>query len=699
MRFSGLFACSLASAIVLGCAASSKAPPVPPLGPQDAGASAPDAGDASAPPPIADVPCNDDAPCNDGFPCTDDRCDLTAGRCVHVAYDERCEDGVYCNGSERCDLRRGCVTGGDVCGLGNACTIARCDETARACTTTPRDADGDGDPDDHCGGGDCNDADARRSSRMAEVCANGIDDNCNGAIDEQPCLNAEGDRCEAPVVLASEGFRTLSTAGATAAPPSGCAFPVSGTSKTIFARVERHPTQDLMLEVVDLASPVTLALLDACGGGAAACEQAAQVPFPRVRIGAGPAGSGQLVAIATPTDATLRVRTSLLPSDSTRGTNDCSAPEPLALGVAKRVDFASLAASLPSDCSATGLRTFLVDVPRDGSLVVDALSLTGRGSASVGLRYEACRDLADEIACRNLEAGPLVIPFVAAGRYVVTVAPTTAPSVELRATLGPAGTFAAGDSCFTPLVVAPGTRVTASFDQRADFVRSGCLAGGSTLAFRVDLPSPADVMLVGRVPDIALGGLAVHDAACTPGAPRSCNLGNTPLHVVRRAEPAGPLLVSVSSNGGGSGSLAVYTRSPAADVPVSGGSTCAGAIAIPAAGGRFSGDSSAEPSSVGASCDTGLANPRAPTQLFRLDLPARRRVAISTSGSAFTTIASLRSGAACPGLEVPEACNVGFTSARSFLDRVLEAGTHWVVLTGFGGAKGAWNLDVFTTAP
>jgi hypothetical protein len=314
----------------------------------------------------------------------------------------------------------------------------------------------------------------------------------------------------------------------------------------------------------------------------------------------------------------------------------------------------------------------------------------------VGLRYEHCTDLADELACRNLEAGPLVIPFVAAGRYVVTVATTTAPAVELRATLGPAGTFAPGDSCFTPIVVAPGTRVTASFDQRADLVRGGCLSGGSTLAFRVDLPGPSDVMLVGRVPDIAIGGLAVQDAACTPRAPLACTSANTPLHLVRKAEPAGPLSVSLSTNGGGSGSLAAYTRSPVTEVPVSGGGTCATAIPIPATGGRFTGDSTGLPSSVSTSCDTGVANPRAPSQLFRLDLPARRRVALSTSRSSFATIASIRTGTTCPGLEIPEACNVGFTSARSFLDRVLDAGTYWIVLTGFGGAKGEWTLDVFT---
>ena len=72
---------------------------------------------------------------------------------------------------------------------------------------------------------------------------------------------------------------------------------------------------------------------------------------------------------------------------------------------------------------------------------------------------------------------------------------------------------------------------------------------------------------------------------------------------------------------------------------------------------------------------------------------------LESSGSAFPTILALRSGAACPGLEVNDACDVGFSAARSFLDRVLDAGTYWVVLTGFGGAQGPWTLDVFTAAP
>jgi hypothetical protein len=217
--------------------------------------------------------------------------------------------------------------------------------------------------------------------------------------------------------------------------------------------------------------------------------------------------------------------------------------------------------------------------------------------------------------------------------------------------------------------------------------------------FRVDIPTPSDVLLVGRIPNVATGGLAVLDPVCLPGAARSCALGATPLHVTRRADPAGELFVSVASSGGGSASLAAYTRPPTSDVAVNGGADCATAALIDPAGGRYSGDSTGLASSVRTSCDSAAANPRAPTQLFKLVLPARRRVLLESSGSAFPTILALRAGATCPGFEVNDACDIGFGVSRSFLDRVLDAGTYWVVLTGFGGAQGAWTLDVFTAPP
>ncbi|MEZ4473242.1 MAG: MopE-related protein [bacterium] len=45
-------------------------------------------------------PCAVSADCNDANGCTDDRCE--AGRCVFTANMAACEDGVFCNGTDRC---------------------------------------------------------------------------------------------------------------------------------------------------------------------------------------------------------------------------------------------------------------------------------------------------------------------------------------------------------------------------------------------------------------------------------------------------------------------------------------------------------------------------------------------------------------------------------------------------------------------
>jgi streptogramin lyase len=96
----------------------------------------------------------------------------------------RCDDGLFCNGAERCDpITNACLPGeAAVCDDRDECTIDACDEAGDRCThvRTPRDADGDGF--DACDQ-DCNDRDPAIHPGADEVCDN-VDTDCDGNADE-----------------------------------------------------------------------------------------------------------------------------------------------------------------------------------------------------------------------------------------------------------------------------------------------------------------------------------------------------------------------------------------------------------------------------------------------------------------------------------------------------------------------------------
>ncbi|MCB9620754.1 MAG: putative metal-binding motif-containing protein [Sandaracinus sp.] len=109
----------------------------------------------------------------------------TSDALVACRVDADCDDGVFCNGAERCGGssildERGCAASSPPCREGQLC-----DETADRCRTDctiSADADGDGVAAEECGGEDCDDSNADRSPRLTERCdAAGLDEDCDAS--------------------------------------------------------------------------------------------------------------------------------------------------------------------------------------------------------------------------------------------------------------------------------------------------------------------------------------------------------------------------------------------------------------------------------------------------------------------------------------------------------------------------------------
>ena len=98
--------------------------------------------------------------------------------------DSHCNDGLYCNGEERClvpsgaprSSLRSCVAGTPVSCSGGLL----CSETSNRCVVSRVDEDGDGDPSLSTGGSDCDDRDPKRFAGNPEICdSEGHDEDCD----------------------------------------------------------------------------------------------------------------------------------------------------------------------------------------------------------------------------------------------------------------------------------------------------------------------------------------------------------------------------------------------------------------------------------------------------------------------------------------------------------------------------------------
>lgn len=687
-----------------------------PFAPEDAGSDAPVEADADVPDasheepdPTLGGPCLDDGQCDDGIACTEDRCDPEVGRCRFTPDDSLCQDGVYCNGIEVCDLRLGCRQGAPVtCGDQDACTIDRCIEATQSCERVPRDADGDGDPDIHCGGGDCDDDDPFVSSKRVEVCGNGRDDDCDGIVDEEDCESPAHDRCDDALVIDAPGVHSLSLVAASHDYGASCA-PSGPAVRDVVATIELPdgPPRDIDV-VATTTSDLALVLADGCGNvdGELVCQRATQSSngesLARIRArGAMPGAHPLYVITDGDRDVTLRVRF-LEPSPKPEN-ETCGSAQALEPFVQTMVPIIDAERDLGSECSAgLGDLVYSFTLSETSDVRLRASSEDGFGEAILSLRNEACALPEDEIACVSGHPAVLYRRALEAGTYHVSVSATAATELKLVLEILPPTEPPADEVCEGAPILPHNVTIPVNLADHTDDVRTGCSTGFADAAYTLDIDETSDVLLVQRITQGDTGAVQLAKADCASPEDRlACGISaRSPVRASVRKLPPGSYRAIAESRLAAEATLTAFVRPYSPPTLVAFADRCEDAVIVPKEGGFFQGNTANATADYPAGCDYGAGHPNgAPEQMLRLDLDERKRVVLDMSGSGYPTLLNLRQGPSCPGVEVDGSCDVGNTSARSYLDRILEPGSYWIQIDGFAGASGPWFLDVRIVDP
>jgi hypothetical protein len=142
---------------------------------------------------------------------------------IVCANDEECQNGIFCDGRERCPYGFCMVPlpGDEVCNDDDDCTTDTCVEETASCTYDLMDDDGDTIPPESCGGEDCDDTNPGVHPGAVEVCGDGVDQDCDGS-------DGDSGTCGCPTTITSSGTYYGTTSGTGTYNPSTCAYSMSG---------------------------------------------------------------------------------------------------------------------------------------------------------------------------------------------------------------------------------------------------------------------------------------------------------------------------------------------------------------------------------------------------------------------------------------------------------------------------------------
>ncbi|MBX3269301.1 MAG: putative metal-binding motif-containing protein [Sandaracinaceae bacterium] len=651
-------------------------------------------GDGAIAFPDGTVFCTDDAECDDGIDCTRDSCGAT-GTCRNIVDHAICDDGVFCNGVEQCDpSRRGCVAGTrETCNDQDVCTIDRCNEETKSCDRSPRDLDEDGDPDQFCGGSDCDDTDPRVSGLVNEVCGDAIDNDCDGTIDEAECGRPRYDTCDDPLDVSAGGFFLLSTNGAS----PDYALTCRGTTRDLVVQFTLMEPRSVELTADGEVFTVALSLRTDCPSRDS--EIVCHNGFPAaVRRRSLPAGTYYAVVAASSTgDIGLTVRFGP-PIDP--ATNDlCASPIDVSAGGTFMGTTIETTDTVLTSCGFTGspdlFYTFTTTEERN--VTISALAATG--DSMTWALADGCGGFGSPLRCVYAAPATSTVHQLPAGTYFLVVEGPSFRSVDytLDVAFGPSTPPPPGDSCADPIPIVPNAGpLTGTLADKRDAHDVSCGFRYRDAVYSFTLAAASDVTVA-----MDAGGFSNVSVrpTCDNGSTQiRCTSGSPVRQRIRNLAAGTYFLIAEAGRPTGFSIRVDATSPPTVPVDVTGNDNCASAYDIPATGGLFRGNTTTLTPTLAtrSSCGLGATSNDA---VFRLVLPARSRVVAATEGSSFDTVLHIHRGA-CANMGEIFCDDDGGEGATSLIDQMLDGGTYFIVVDGFGsGSAGEYQLEVTVTTP
>lgn len=360
----------------------------------------------------------------------------------------------------------------------------------------------------------------------------------------------------------------------------------------------------------------------------------------------------------------------------------------------------------PPSCSTT---TTLSDVvyyltlsePHDVSVSVWPV---GASTTYVAAMRTTCESGATEIGCRSGNPAQFTRRSLAAGTYYIIVSgpTTTGNQFLLQVTVGPPTPVPPGDACSTAVdISAGGTFTGTTVATSDDYVPScGTTATYVDTVYRFTLATPQDVTL-GLTSSAATSYLDLRSGACGGGTALRCSSGAAP-GVFYRSVPAGDYWVLVDTSVETSYTLTATFGPPTTPcdgaTPIEVDYTSSSTFTF-----SYTGTTSGRP----ADFDPGCVGGAGPDMPFRLVLPARSAVSVTSTTTDFDGALHMRSTCddASSEIDCDDDCGgtrascipSSRTSTSDAATMTLEAGTYYIIQDAFSTSSGSFTLTVTAT--